>query len=206
MSNKIKAAKNKLIRDTILDTAKKIIEAEGLDSLSIRKLAAQVGYSPANIYQYYKSKSEIIEAVVQQGYQQIINSLRIERLDFDSAEAEIRYKFGKYIESALQNKDYYKAVMLSEKENLLKQTSILKPEFCRNPSAFKLLQELIERGQSQGEFENGNSQTKAKIIWTATFGLIIRLIIEKIDNKEKQLQLIENHFDIIFGGIRKNRQ
>jgi len=202
MDSKIKVAKNKLIRDTILETAKKIIEAEGLDSLSIRKLAAQVGYSPANIYQYYNSKAEIIEAVVQQGYQQIINSLQTERSNFDSAEAEIRYKFNQYIESALQNKDYYKAVMLSDEEKLLEHTSILKPEISQNSSAFKLLQELIERGQRQGEFVKGNAETKAKMLWTATFGLIIRLIIEKIDDKETQLQLIEDHFNIIFDGIR----
>jgi AcrR family transcriptional regulator len=202
MNNKIKNAKNKLIRETILKTAEEIIEEHGLESLSIRKLAAQVGYSPANIYQYYNSKAEIIEAVVKQGYQEIINSLQTEKSDFDSAEAEIRYKFGKYIESALKNKDYYQAVMLSNEKNLLKHTSILKPELRQNSSAFKLLQKLIEKGQQQGELAAGDAERKAKILWTATFGLIIRLIIEQVENENMQTQLIESHFETIFAGIR----
>jgi AcrR family transcriptional regulator len=202
MSNKIKNAKNKLIKDTILKTAKEIIETEGLNSLSIRNLAAQVGYSPANIYQYYNSKSEIIEGVVQQGYQKIVNSIQTEKSDFESAEAEIRYRFGKYIESALKNKDYYKAVMLSEEKNLLKQTSILKPELRKNPSAFKILQKLVEKGQQQGELAAGDAERKAKILWTATFGLIIRLIIEQVEDENMQAELIESHFETIFAGIR----
>lgn len=202
MNNKIKNAKNKLIRETILKTAEEIIEEHGLESLSIRKLAAQVGYSPANIYQYYNSKAEIMEAVIRQGYQEIINSIQTEKSEFDSAEAEIRYKFGKYIESALKNRDYYKAVMLSEENNLLKQTSILKPELRQNSSAFNLLQKLIEKGQQYGELAVGNSETKAKILWTATFGLIIRLIIEQVEDENMQAELIESHFETIFAGIR----
>ncbi len=202
MDSKIKEAKNKLIKDAILETATEIIETEGLKSLSIRKLAAQVGYSPANIYQYYNSKAEIIEAVVKQGYQQIINSLQTERSNFDSAEAEIRYKFNQYIESALKNKDYYQAVMLSDENKLLEHTSILKPELRQNSSAFKLLQKLIEKGQQQGELAAGDAETKAKILWTATFGLIIRLIIEQVEDENMQTQLIESHFETIFAGIR----
>ena len=202
MNKKLRKAKNQLIKDLILESAKEIIEKDGFDSLSIRKLAKKVGYSPANIYQYYDSKSEIISAVVQLGYHNIIKSIQNEKNDFKTSEEEIRYKFKKYINSALKNQHYYKAVMLSQEDDILAVTSILNNEDQNNSSAFNFLENLIEKGQNQGEFKTGNPKIKAKIIWTATFGLIIRLIIEGIDNQEIQNQLIENHFEIIFAGIR----
>jgi len=184
------------------DSLEEIIEKESFASLSIRKLARDVGYSPANIYQYYESKAEIVRAVVQKGYSEIINSIKTEKSDFKNVEQEIRFRFKKYINSALKNKDYYRAVMLSQESEILSMTSILNPELREKPSAIEFLVNLIEKGQKQGEFAQGDAKTRTKIIWTATFGLIIRLIIEEIDNEKVKNQLIESHFETIFAGIR----
>jgi AcrR family transcriptional regulator len=203
MDQNLKAAKNKLIKDKIIKTAKEIIEKDGLNALSIRRLAKNVGYSPAAIYQYYDSKSQIVSAVIEEGYKNIINSLKGGDLDFDSAEEEIRYKLKKYIMSALKNKYYYKAVMLSEKKNILQFTAVMNSSLRKNQSALQFLVALIEKGQKQGEFLSNEAENMAKIIWTASFGLIIRMIIENIDDQQRQNEFIESHFQLVFSGLRK---
>lgn len=201
MNKNLKDAKTRLIKDSITKAAKEIIEQDGLDALSIRKLAKNIGYSPAAIYQYYDSKSQIVSAVIEEGYKNIIKSLAGGRSNFNSAEEEIRYKLKNYIKSALENKYYYQAVMLSEEKNILQFTAVLNTGLRKNQSALQFLTDLIKKGQKQGEFSNGRAENIAKTIWTASFGLIIRMIIEGID--EQQDKFIENHFQLIFSGIRK---
>lgn len=202
MNENLKNAKTKLIKVTITKAAKKIIEDDGLAALSIRKLAKEVGYSPAAIYQYYESKSQIVSIVVEEGYKNIINSLLDGGSNFNSVEKEIRYKLKNYIESAMENKYYYKAVMLSEDKNILQLTAVLNTELRQNQSALQFLINLIKKGQKQNEFSNESAEHTAKTIWTATFGLIIRMIIERVEDQQQD-ELIECHFQLIFSGLRK---
>ncbi|SIQ46050.1 TetR/AcrR family transcriptional regulator [Halanaerobium kushneri] len=203
MNENLKAAKTRLIKEAIVKAAKKIIEEDGLASLSIRKLAEQIGYSPAAIYQYYDSKAQIVSAVIRDGYHEIINSIQSENSNFQSAEEEIRHKLKIYIKNALENKNYYRAVMMSEDKNVLQFTKVLNKQTHSNQSAIQFLVNLIEKGQKQDEFLNNSAEILAKSIWTATFGLIIRMIIENIDDQQRQNELIENQLQLIFDGIRK---
>ena len=64
-------------RQAILDAARKIIVKSGLDSLSMRGLAKQVGCSPATIYKYFENKDEIIEAIRQEGWR-LMNEIDVQ--------------------------------------------------------------------------------------------------------------------------------
>ncbi len=205
MNNRnIKEEKTELIKTTILEAAKEIVEESGFKKLSIRKLAKKVGYSPGNIYQYFDSKDQIIKELVQKGYKEIIKSLSLGKEKFPNVEAEIKIKFRKYIESALENKYYYKSVMLSSDPDILNLTSILNINQRNDNLALKKLELLLKKGQKTGEFKNMDAQIQAQVIWTATFGLVIRMILEKITNKNKQNELIKNHFNLLFKGIKKD--
>ena len=203
-SRNIKEEKTKLIKNTILEAAKEIVEESGFKKLSIRKLAKKVGYSPGNIYQYFDSKDQIIKELVQKGYKEIIKSLSLEKEKFPNVEAEIKMKFRKYIESALKNKHYYKSVMLSSDQDILDLTSILNINHRNDNLALKKLEILLKKGQKTGEFRNIDAQIQAQLIWTATFGLVIRMILEKITDENKQNELIKNHFNLLFKGIKKD--
>ena len=49
----------KTSRETILEAAIGLIEAQGLDQLSMRALAAQLGVTPNALYRYFASKAEL---------------------------------------------------------------------------------------------------------------------------------------------------
>jgi AcrR family transcriptional regulator len=53
-----------LKRGLILDAARKVFEAEGLDGASLRAIAAAAGYTPAALYFHFKSKEAIYEEVL----------------------------------------------------------------------------------------------------------------------------------------------
>jgi len=59
------------IKREILDCALNIINEEGIDNLSMRKFAAQMRMSAANLYNYYRSKENIIIALDNNGFKML---------------------------------------------------------------------------------------------------------------------------------------
>src|SRR3982751_4248003 len=53
-------------RELILDAARKVFEADGLDGASLRAIAAAAGYTPAALYFHFESKEAIYAEVLRQ--------------------------------------------------------------------------------------------------------------------------------------------
>jgi TetR/AcrR family tetracycline transcriptional repressor len=53
----------RVTRDLLLDTAMQIVDTEGLDALTMRRLGRQVGADPAMVYRSFATKSELVEAL-----------------------------------------------------------------------------------------------------------------------------------------------
>ncbi|GHA37211.1 TetR family transcriptional regulator [Streptomyces spiroverticillatus] len=52
-----------LSRDRIVETARALVDSEGLDAVSTRRLAAELGVSGPSLYNHFRNKDEILEAV-----------------------------------------------------------------------------------------------------------------------------------------------
>lgn len=62
------APKSKFKKDQIIDAAFEIAKAEGIDSITIRKVADKLGSSIAPIYVNFKEVDELIEEVIKKTY------------------------------------------------------------------------------------------------------------------------------------------
>jgi len=68
------------LRRQILLAARKIAAADGWQSVTIRKIADYVEYSPAAIYEYFESKEAILLALMDEGFRAMmaeLESLRV---------------------------------------------------------------------------------------------------------------------------------
>ena len=188
-------------KKSILEVARNIISAEGIKGLSIRKITNALDYSPGIIYHYFKDKNEIIETLVGEGYGQILASVKSVKRNEDEPENEIREVFTNYIKAALESSEYYKVVMLNSDPSILKKTSLLDKGVSKTSPTLQVLCENIERGISKNRYATWDSELSAQIIWTSTFGLIIKLMTEKNISQEQMNRLIDHHFTILFKGL-----
>ncbi|MBV9412603.1 MAG: TetR/AcrR family transcriptional regulator C-terminal domain-containing protein [Acidimicrobiia bacterium] len=69
--------KQPLSRDAIVDAAIKVLDAEGVDALTIRRLADELGTGPATLYWHIKGKDELGELV----YDRIMGDLELPEPD-----------------------------------------------------------------------------------------------------------------------------
>lgn len=63
-------------RQAILDAASAIIAEKGVEGLSMREIASRSEYSPSGLYEYFASKNEIVDALVEEGFTKLSAMLR----------------------------------------------------------------------------------------------------------------------------------
>jgi AcrR family transcriptional regulator len=128
------------IRHDILITTRKLIAESGYEKLNIRNIASRCGIATGTLYNYYKSKQEIVEEIVDNEWQ--VMSRRIEQGTKDCV--SVTDKLGTiYTELCVFMKDVHKVMS----DNFLSfiNTDELSKVRCHN----KLyVNELVEKIQS----------------------------------------------------------
>src|SRR5271167_3529747 len=59
----------------LLTSAAEILETEGPDGLSVRRIAAAAGVAPMGVYNHFESKFGIIEALFVQGFERLRDAM-----------------------------------------------------------------------------------------------------------------------------------
>ena len=57
------AAKERLTRDRVVDAALRIMDAEGLDAVSMRRVAREVGVEAMSLYHYVRDKEDLLDGI-----------------------------------------------------------------------------------------------------------------------------------------------
>ncbi len=181
MKETLKKEKTETVRTAILDAADSIIETEGFEKISIRKVAAMIGYSPGNIYQYFSDKDALINHTIMRGYMSLMQSVKKGESVESDIPSLIASRFLSYAEAVMKNPIYYKAVMLSGKETILEHTRILDREAILERPAFKELIESIQEGIEKKEIREEDPVILAQMLWSTVFGILTRGILESKD-------------------------
>ena len=53
-----------LSRERIVDAAVELVDTEGIDALSLRRLGSSLGAHPTSMYRYFRKKEDLLRAVV----------------------------------------------------------------------------------------------------------------------------------------------
>jgi AcrR family transcriptional regulator len=63
MAEIVKSGDQRLTKGTILQAALNIVDADGVDALSMRKLAGQLGVNPMSIYHHVENKAALLDGL-----------------------------------------------------------------------------------------------------------------------------------------------
>ncbi len=64
------------LRRALVDAARRILEAEGQNAMSLRAVAREAGVSPAAPYHHFKDKGELFEAIAMEGFEELGHALQ----------------------------------------------------------------------------------------------------------------------------------
>lgn len=151
----------------LLEAASELLEREGPDALSIRRIAAAAGVAPMGVYNHFASKSGIIEALFVQGFERLGRAM-------SSLEA-IEDPFGALTEGGRR----YRALALAHP--MAYQLMFLRAVPGFEPSdqaleiaaqAFAGLVTAVERAIRAGVIAEGSPTVMAQIIWASIHGFV----------------------------------
>lgn len=188
------------MKNKIKDAAIGLIEQEGYEKLSIRKIAAKIEYSPTTIYLYYKDKAEIITDMSDELYKKIENNAAIIN---DNAALSIDQRVFRilniFVMSLCGEPEMAKAVMYSG-------TNFIFANECKEDkpsnSGIAMLDNLLADGIAQKVLKPNVANASWMII-SALIGFVMSAIenqLYKLDNFE---QLVRDYVEILMGGIRQ---
>lgn len=182
------------MKELILSAATEIIAEEGIDNLSIRKIAGRMGYSPSLIYHYFKDKNEILNIVMQRGYRKIISAVSQNNINEDPKDLLKSITRG-YIESALKMPDEFMAAQINKSPEASKYTASLFKGASNLKPALKKLFLCLKDINKDSEVDEDKLELTAQVIAVSTLGLIIKLILEQDIGEVQRQRLIEHYLE-----------
>lgn len=188
------------MRQKILQAAREIVAVEGVEKVSVRKIAAKIEYSPAIIYHYFENKEEIIEKLIAENYMEIVRALSVlQAADMPPAE-KLRESAERFITLAVGMGDSYKSMMLNSSPAVLAKTSVLHKGAAAERAAVGMLCKALRELPSMADCDEPKIELTAQIVWSAAFGLAMRLIVERVEDEQKQ-RLIRHAVDFILHAL-----
>ncbi len=161
-------------RETILEAALQIVMENGVEALSIREIAGRIDYSPSGLYEYFASKEEIIEELVNEGFVRL--SARMEHgIRGETALSRLQEAGTVYMQFALQEPQIYLMMFNHKPFSPFPLT-----EVEQNTAYYQLLQ-ILEAGLLSGEFRlasGAGARELAYASWSLMHGLsMLRLTL-----------------------------
>ncbi|MBP2098283.1 TetR/AcrR family transcriptional regulator [Enterococcus rivorum] len=159
------------LQNKIFDAAVEIILTEGLEKLSIRKIAANIAYSPSTIYNYFENKNDILDSIAFSVYLEVVNEVRNVLAENSRATSreKIRLCSMAFIKTMTKYPEKFRAVMLVSNRS----TEDLKTEPDHEGKA--ILEELILSGKEQGDF-NHSQEDSAELFLVALMGFVYHVV------------------------------
>lgn len=162
-------------RDEIIDTAYKIVEKEGFDSVNARRIAKELGGSVQPIYHNFATMEELNKAVTEKIYN------KYKEIMDNSTDKEKPYlaKGMGYIKFAKEYPEFFK-ILFMRKSALSPQEFILADKVTK--------ESVIQAGQSVFNLSYEEQSKLHTKIWLITHGLACLVATETIDYSENEIK------------------
>lgn len=159
------------LKQVILDAAKKLFTRQGYAATTIRKIAAEISFSPTTIYLYYKDKNEILYALHQEGFLLLGRYFQV-LAQVDHPFERLKAMGRTYLQFSLENRDYYELMFVMKEPLQNLNTSCGVPdEWPEGQQTFEFLLNTVAACQQIGYFPRQDAGLLAIWIWATVHGL-----------------------------------
>jgi len=101
------------LRDQIRDTARDLFAREGYESVSMRRIGAEIGCSPMAIYRHYENKEELLLSICEETFSRMIQLLDETRLGPGTALERLRRCMRTIVDFHLSHPNHYKVTFMT---------------------------------------------------------------------------------------------
>jgi AcrR family transcriptional regulator len=177
------------LRNALLQGAIAHIRDQGVQNLSLRDLARELGVSHAAPYRHFADKQVLLVTIAEDGYAQLLASMERSMGAVENVLAQLEELAWAYVGFSLNNPVQAEVMFGTE----LSERSRFPTLEAAADQVFALAQTTIERGQRQGVIVEGSSALLGATAWSMVHGLAMLLNSKRMRWKggaeEEQRQL-----------------
>ena len=154
------------VRRLVLDAASRLLEAEGPEALTMRRIAGQVGCSTSVLYTMFGGKAGLAEGLWREGFERLRGAM--ERVEDPDPLGRLAALGRAYRENALANRAYY-AIMFQ------RPIPGFQPSAAAYAESLRPLQLLVEAAADcvrAGVFRPVDPTRIAGVLWAAAHGAV----------------------------------
>jgi len=188
------------LRQVILDTAREMFAEEGYQSVSMRKIADKIEYSPTTIYLYFKDKNDLLRQICDETFAKLGRKLAlIDRKHGKNIEG-LRAGLRAYVDFGLKHPKHYEVTFILPLTVNLGETE---HQFADSlgKKAFDYLRRGVAACIANGEIEKGEIDLVSQTLWAGIHGITSLLIGHEGFPFVNKKTLVDSVIDTMLKGL-----
>ena len=178
----------------LLDAAADILDTDGPDALSVRRIAAAAGVAPMGVYNHFQSKNGIIEALFIRGFERLRDALATISDITDPYDA-LREGGRRYRALAVAHPKVYELMFLRTIPGFEPSEHAIEIA----AGAFDALVAAVRRAMAAGVIAEADPTETAQIIWSNVHGWVS---LELMGLVEDQHDTFDRGCACVLAGLR----
>jgi len=154
------------VRRAILEAATALFVERGADGLSMRQVAAEIGYSPTTIYLHFEDKAQLMQAVCAAGFEEFGATLGAAAETPGTVVDKMRAVGRAYVDFALAHPVHYDVMFIRPPAWAVDARG----EDAGDPPSFGALTGLLGWAMETGEIRGADPRETAAIVWASLHG------------------------------------
>lgn len=189
------------LREELMHKAIAAIRKNGVDKLSLRALARDVGVSQTAPYRHFADKNALLAELATHALQELATVFLAAITPSESAAVNIQNAGELYLRYAFDNPEKYRLMFgptISERQQYPQLVSA-------GHAAFAVLQTFIEQGQANGEITRVPSALLANSCWANIHGFALAHmdgLQENLELPASQEEIITQHIKLMVRAIK----
>ncbi len=155
-------------RKKIVDAAIDIFSKRGYGEANIREIAAKAGISIGSVYLYFKNKEDLYKGILRDKRREMADMTTSVVEKAQSATEALSAFLKLYLDNALKHREF---IILHVRDLGFSFDINEKRQFFLNQR--KVIEKILEKGISSGEFRKCNARDTAKLIIGSLRGIVL---------------------------------
>lgn len=186
------------LRQEIMDAAHELFVSEGYTSVSMRKIAEKINYSPTTIYLYFKDKSDLLHQICEQTFARLAQNIQsIQRLS-DNPLEKLRSGMREYVHFGLKHPSQYEIVFITP----LPKNMGAQFEQTNGEIAFNTMREVVTECTAANLLKSRDVELISQTLWAGLHGVTSLLIKHGGFPFVERDKLIDNLIETLISGTK----
>ncbi|MDQ3282549.1 MAG: TetR/AcrR family transcriptional regulator [Acidobacteriota bacterium] len=159
------------VRGLILDAARELFASEGVESVTMRRIADKIEYSPTAIYFHFKDKEALLAELCDVDFRAFAHGFA-EIAQLPDPVERLRAAGHAYVAFGINNQSHYRLMFMTPTPKKVDPTTITKGNPEEDAYAFLkgVVSELVAANRMRDEYNDVD--LAAQVIWGGMHGLV----------------------------------